>query len=168
VDNSVTDELSPRARRYGLLVTAFAPVIPQVLGSAFNIWYNAIVIAPLLVTEEIAASLCCHRDFLQCRSLSGGGRGLDLCDPFAAPNFSRIDQGQSRRAGRARAGPATSSSPAMDCFCDFERGLARLHSCFYFGADHDGHSDWFPTSLASPDFVFGFGLHRSDANVFPG
>ena len=49
----MTDELSPRACRYGLLVTALAPVIPQVLGSAFNIWYNAIVIAPLLVTEEL-------------------------------------------------------------------------------------------------------------------
>ena len=53
MDNSVTDELSPRARRYGLLVTALAPVIPQVLGSAFNIWYNAIVIEPLLVTDEL-------------------------------------------------------------------------------------------------------------------
>ena len=53
MDNSVTDEPSLRARRYGLLVTALAPVIPQVLGSAFNIWYNAIVIAPLLVTEEL-------------------------------------------------------------------------------------------------------------------
>ena len=47
------DGLSPHARRYGLLVTALAPVIPQVLGSVFNIWYNAIVIAPLLVTEEL-------------------------------------------------------------------------------------------------------------------
>ena len=53
MDNSVTDEVSPRARRYGLLVTALAPVIPQILGSAFNIWYNTIVIAPLLVTEEL-------------------------------------------------------------------------------------------------------------------
>lgn len=53
MDNSVTDDVSPRARRYGLLVTALAPVIPQILGSAFNIWYNTIVIAPLLVTEEL-------------------------------------------------------------------------------------------------------------------
>ena len=35
---------SPR----GLLVTALAPVVPQLLGSAFNIWYNATVIDPLL------------------------------------------------------------------------------------------------------------------------
>jgi adenylate cyclase len=33
--------------RYGLLVTALAPVVPQILGSAFNIWYNATVIEPL-------------------------------------------------------------------------------------------------------------------------
>ena len=34
--------------RYGLLLTALAPVIPQILGSAFNIWYNATVIEPML------------------------------------------------------------------------------------------------------------------------
>ncbi|HTL78594.1 MAG TPA: adenylate/guanylate cyclase domain-containing protein [Candidatus Babeliales bacterium] len=34
-------------RRYGLLVTALAPVLPQILGSAFNIWYNAVVIEPM-------------------------------------------------------------------------------------------------------------------------
>ncbi len=33
---------------YGLLLTALAPVIPQILGSAFNIWYNATVIEPML------------------------------------------------------------------------------------------------------------------------
>jgi len=38
---------SPRDR-YGLLLTALAPVIPQILGSAFNIWYNATVIEPML------------------------------------------------------------------------------------------------------------------------
>jgi adenylate cyclase len=33
--------------RYGLLLTALAPVVPQILGSAFNIWYNATVIEPI-------------------------------------------------------------------------------------------------------------------------
>ena len=33
---------------YGLLLTALAPLIPQILGSAFNIWYNATVIEPML------------------------------------------------------------------------------------------------------------------------
>jgi adenylate cyclase len=46
-------ELSPAAKRYGLLVTGLAPAIPQVLGSIFNIWYNTVVIAPLLVTEPL-------------------------------------------------------------------------------------------------------------------
>ena len=48
-----TNDLSPAARRYGLLVTGLAPVVPQVLGSIFNIWYNAVVIAPLLVTGPL-------------------------------------------------------------------------------------------------------------------
>ena len=33
--------------RYGLLLTALAPLVPQILGSAFNIWYNASVIEPM-------------------------------------------------------------------------------------------------------------------------
>jgi hypothetical protein len=32
------------------LSPGLAPAIPQVLGSIFNIWYNAVVLAPLLVT----------------------------------------------------------------------------------------------------------------------
>jgi adenylate cyclase len=51
MDDSV--ELSPRARRYGLLVTVLAPVIPQILGSVFNIWYNTVVIEPLLTTSAL-------------------------------------------------------------------------------------------------------------------
>ncbi len=39
--------------RRGLLVTALAPVIPQILGSAFNIWYNAIIVNPLLGTAAL-------------------------------------------------------------------------------------------------------------------
>lgn len=34
--------------RYPLLVTALAPLIPHVLGSVFNIWYNMVIIDPLL------------------------------------------------------------------------------------------------------------------------
>jgi adenylate cyclase len=41
-------ERSVRRGHYGLLLTALAPVVPQILGSAFNIWYNATVIEPLL------------------------------------------------------------------------------------------------------------------------
>ncbi len=39
--------------RYGLLLTALAPVVPQILGSAFNIWYNTTVIQPLLISPAL-------------------------------------------------------------------------------------------------------------------
>jgi adenylate cyclase len=39
---------SSQRDHYGLLLTALAPVVPQILGSAFNIWYNATVIEPML------------------------------------------------------------------------------------------------------------------------
>jgi adenylate cyclase len=45
---------SPRPR-VALIVTALAPVVPQLLGSAFNIWYNLSVIEPLLGTETLKA-----------------------------------------------------------------------------------------------------------------
>jgi adenylate cyclase len=35
-------------KRHALLLTALAPLIPQLLGSLFNIWYNTVVIDPLL------------------------------------------------------------------------------------------------------------------------
>ena len=39
--------------RLALAVTALAPVVPQLLGSAFNIWYNLAVVEPLLGTEAL-------------------------------------------------------------------------------------------------------------------
>lgn len=36
-----------------LLLAALAPLVPQILGSAFNIWYNVEVIDPLLATEHL-------------------------------------------------------------------------------------------------------------------
>ena len=38
----------PPTVRHPLLVTALAPVVPHVLGSIFNIWYNMVIIDPLL------------------------------------------------------------------------------------------------------------------------
>src|SRR4029453_19674513 len=42
-----------RRKLSGLLIVALAPVIPQLLGSAFNIWYNAAIIGPLLATPVL-------------------------------------------------------------------------------------------------------------------
>jgi len=44
--------LKPPSRR-GLLVTGLAPLIPQLLGSAFNIWYNRVIVIPLLQSPEL-------------------------------------------------------------------------------------------------------------------
>src|SRR5438094_10001856 len=42
------EKMSQGRALYALLLTALAPVVPQILGSAFNIWYNTTVIQPLL------------------------------------------------------------------------------------------------------------------------
>ena len=47
MDDSVIDKRGA-VRRRGLLVTAVAPVVPQLLGAAFNIWYNVTMIEPML------------------------------------------------------------------------------------------------------------------------
>ena len=38
---------------YALLLTALSPLLPQILGSAFNIWYNIIIVDPLLTTAAL-------------------------------------------------------------------------------------------------------------------
>jgi adenylate cyclase len=47
------DKMTPTRERYGLLLTALAPVIPQIIGTAFNIWYNSTVIQPLLTSAAL-------------------------------------------------------------------------------------------------------------------
>ncbi len=42
-----------RPIRHPLLVTALAPVIPQLLGGAFNLWYNIVIIDPLLHAADL-------------------------------------------------------------------------------------------------------------------
>src|SRR5438132_5007497 len=51
MDSAVTSCCETRGCRFGLLATALAPLVPQLLGSWVNIWYNAKVITPLLATE---------------------------------------------------------------------------------------------------------------------
>src|SRR5437667_7340732 len=38
---------------YALLLTALTPVVPLILGSAFNIWYNTTLIQPLLISPAL-------------------------------------------------------------------------------------------------------------------
>ena len=49
----VTDEVGEVGRRHALLITALAPLVPQILGSAFNIWYNSTVVKPMLASAEL-------------------------------------------------------------------------------------------------------------------
>ena len=46
-------ERERRCRCRAILVVTLAPVVPQLLGSLFNIFYNATVIEPLLRTPEM-------------------------------------------------------------------------------------------------------------------
>jgi adenylate cyclase len=48
-----TEKIGAGRARYALLLTALAPVVPQILGSAFNIWYNTTVIEPLLISPTL-------------------------------------------------------------------------------------------------------------------
>jgi adenylate cyclase len=45
--------MDPALKRHPLLITALAPLAPQFVGSAFNIWYNMTVIDPLLVVAGL-------------------------------------------------------------------------------------------------------------------
>jgi adenylate cyclase len=47
------DAALKRRCRFAILITALAPLLPQLLGSAFNIWYNALVINPLFTTDTL-------------------------------------------------------------------------------------------------------------------
>ena len=42
-----------RPIRHPLLVVALAPLIPHILGSAFNIWYNMVIIDPMLRAADL-------------------------------------------------------------------------------------------------------------------
>jgi adenylate cyclase len=42
-----------RTIRHPLLVAAFAPIVPQLLGGAVNLWYNMVIIDPLLRAADL-------------------------------------------------------------------------------------------------------------------
>src|SRR5476651_240178 len=45
--------LVPWSPGRALALVACTPILPQILGSIFNIWYNLVVIGPLLNTEHL-------------------------------------------------------------------------------------------------------------------
>jgi adenylate cyclase len=53
MDAALSVPKCPRGQPLGLMMTALAPVVPQILGSVFNIWYNRNVVTPLLTSEAL-------------------------------------------------------------------------------------------------------------------
>jgi adenylate cyclase len=53
MDSALSVPKCPRGQPLGLMFTALAPVIPQIIGSIFNIWYNRNVVTPLLTTDAL-------------------------------------------------------------------------------------------------------------------
>jgi len=53
MDASLNRQSEARRAKYALLVTALAPLFPQILGSAFNIWYNIVIVDPVLTTAAL-------------------------------------------------------------------------------------------------------------------
>ena len=74
--------------RVALIVTALAPVMPQLLGSAFNIWYNLSVVEPLLGTEALKARFLQTVIYLQRVRLSRRDVRLAAPRPFHRPGFA--------------------------------------------------------------------------------
>ena len=79
MDASLNAQSEARRTKYALLVTVLALVLPQILGSAFNIWYNIAVVDPLLATPEL------KRRFLQTVFVYNS-----LCYPLVACVWLRL------------------------------------------------------------------------------
>src|ERR1700731_3047353 len=88
-------------KRHPLLVTALAPLIPHLVGSAFNIWYNMTVIDPLLVAAGF------KKRFIDAVLF------LDLVDPVASSGVSKTLPRSKRFRGRSRSRSPTSGSLAV-------------------------------------------------------
>jgi adenylate cyclase len=48
MDAALKESNAEPLKRHALLVVAFAPLLPQIVGSIFNTWYNMVIIDPLL------------------------------------------------------------------------------------------------------------------------
>ena len=117
-----------RRIKYALLVTALAPALPQILGSAFNIWYNIAVVDPLLVTAAL------KRRFLQTVVVYNS-----ICYPIGfylwvrlvyslRPVLERLEAGEERSGCRS-----CPSAPARDPYChSLGLSLPVSAGCFVF------------------------------------
>lgn len=53
MDAAVKESNTGPLKQHALLIVAFAPLLPQIVGSIFNTWYNMVIIDPLLRTTGL-------------------------------------------------------------------------------------------------------------------
>ena len=163
--------------RYGLLLTALAPVIPQILGSAFNIWYNATVIEPMLtpalrqrffttvivynaVIYPIGAYLWLRRIFsfrnLFHRLSKAESSPAAERTPRGSPDAEELTQGRRRLIHLPWFAAAISG-----CLVLVHSGLCRRVAS-------NSKSVGSTVAMAPANFFLSFRFHRGHPFVFPG
>src|SRR5439155_12044745 len=125
--------------RYGLVLTALAPVVPQISGSAFNIWYNTTVIQPLLVSPSVKQrffdTVLVYNSVLSSRRFAVAQTNLLVS--WIVPSSLR---GISYRFCLTRKSAPPTDSPAMVCSGDLRCCLVFVHSCLYWRASASSKS----------------------------
>ena len=155
----------PQAKKisYALLITALSPLLPQILGSAFNIWYNVIIVDPLLTTAALKQRFLGYGYCLQQHLLSGCGVSLATLGLFSSTG---ADQNRTWRAdlgAHAAGGAATCHSSAISRRDHLRLSLAALHTDLYFFTCTGEPRFGLATALALAGFFWSVRLHFADA-----
>ena len=157
-----------RRIKYALLVTALAPALPQILGSAFNIWYNIAVVDPLLVTAAL------KRRFLQTIVVYNS-----ICYPIGfylwvrlvyslRPVLERLQAGEDVPDSALFRGAPARDPSAIPWGSHYRRRLAALYSGVSSLAARGGSQSGRAPVLAFADFLRGIGFHLVNAQLFSG
>ena len=163
-------ESSALRARYGLLLTALAPVIPQILGSAFNIWYNATVIEPMFtpaLRQRFFATVVVYNAVVY-----PIGVYLWLKRIFSFRDlFHRLQtEAGDQRPPLHELTQARRRLIHLPWFAAAICGarLVLVHTRFYWRAASSPKSVGSALALASADFFLCLGFHRGHAFIFPG
>ena len=157
----------PQAKKisYALLITALSPLLPQILGSAFNIWYNIIIVDPLLTTAALKQRFLEDGYCLQQHLLSGCGVSLVTFGLFSS---SGADENRTWRAdlgAHAAGGAATCHSFAISWRDHLRLSLAALHTGLYFFTCTGEPRFGFATALALAGFLWSIWFHPSPSTT---
>jgi hypothetical protein len=162
-------ESSVLRARYGLLLTALAPLIPQILGSAFNIWYNATVIEPMFtpaLRQRFFATVMVYNAVVY-------PIGVYLwreTNLFVSGSVSSASD-ESRRSTTASGGTHAGARRLIHLPWFAAAICGAPGSCayrFYRRAASSAKSVGSALALASADFVLCLGFHRGHAFILPG